>query len=184
MYFSNIQRWNAGLKLCFKRYRGNTKRQHCRNSPTMVTRKKAVYTKILFSAMHLFTRLRWPINFSRKLRLIFCCALCIPPWMSSLNIPLKAVCHIKLWEIQQFRETKACIVAFWVLSCFHSRTRVARPVWQNQTKAISRQVRNQSNRKTQNKPLQIIYCDLLLSPKGIVILPNIPSTENTVFFST
>lgn len=99
--------------------------------------------------------------FLEKLRPIFCCALCIPPWMSSLNIPLKAVCHIKLWEIRQFCETKGCIVAFWVLNCFHSGTRVARSVWQNQTNATSRQVQNHSNCKTWNTPLQITYCVLL-----------------------
>lgn len=59
---------------------------HRRSSQTMATRQKAVYTNILFSAMHLFTRLSWPINFARKLRPHFLlCPACLslPKWVAS-----------------------------------------------------------------------------------------------------
>lgn len=130
---------------CCWRCRGNTKRLnlrqfkllclsplnrlqfHRRNSQTMATRQTAVYTNIFLWAVHLFTRL----TFLENCVPFFYCALCALPWMSSVNIPLKAACHVKLWEIQQFGETKGCIVASWVLNCFHGRTEVAGSAWQN-----------------------------------------------------
>lgn len=130
----------------------------------MATRHEAVYTNMFFLATHLFTRLRWPINFPRKLHPI--CALCIPPWISSFNIPLKAVCHATLWGIQQFGETKGCIVAFWVFNCFHSRTGVARSVWQNRTYAMSIRTQNQSNCHTSSTPpLNHTLCTALKSQR-------------------